>query len=78
MDRSTHSSWLVTSPEPRPQKMLPEPRRAVARARTYGGDLVTAQVYAIARAPGFVCVEQEIPGRAPWNAWLPERAVTPV
>ena len=45
-------SWLVTYGEPRPQTTLPEPRRAVVRTRTYGGDHITAQVYSVARAPG--------------------------
>ncbi|MBO1751724.1 hypothetical protein J4G33_07910 [Actinotalea sp. BY-33] len=71
-------SWLVNHGEPRPQTVLPQPRRAVVTTNTYGGHEVTAQVYAIARAPGYVCVRQDIAGRAPWNAWVPEERVLPV
>lgn len=73
-----YSSWLVNHGQPQHVKMLDRPRRAVVIAPTYGGHQVTLQLYAIARAPGYVCVQQDLRDRAPWNAWLPAEQVTPV
>lgn len=73
-----YSSWVVNHGDPgRGSTMLAEPRRAVVVAQTYGGHQVRLQLYVIARAPGYVCVRQDLPGRAPWNAWLPERQALP-
>lgn len=82
MDRGPHagySSWVVTHGDPpqRPQMIEPA-RRCVADVMTYGGHRVRLQLYAIARAPGWVCVQQDLRDRAPWNAWVPARQVTPI
>jgi hypothetical protein len=81
MGRQAHpdfSTWIVTCGDPSPAVMLPRPRRAVARARTYGGGAVHLEVDVVARARGFVCVRQELAGRDPWFAWLPAAQVRPV
>nr|WP_297429809.1 hypothetical protein [uncultured Actinotalea sp.] len=74
-----YSSWVVNHGDPSgATRMLERPRRAVVDARTYGGHRVRLQLYAIATAPGWVCVQQDLQDRAPWNAWVPARTVTPV
>lgn len=74
-----YSSWVVNHGDPGgATRMLERPRRAVVDARTYGGHRVRLQLYAIATAPGWVCVQQDLPERAPWNAWVPARTVIPV
>lgn len=81
MDQRAHpdySSWIVNRADPRDSRMFDTPRRAVVRTTTYGGHRVTLQLYAVARAPGYICVRQEISGRAPWSAWVQESEVTPV
>jgi hypothetical protein len=81
MARGSHpdfSGWLVTSGDPRQQRVLVHPRRARVTAATYAGDTVTVEVDVVATAPGQVCVRQEIPGRAPWLAWVPSGAAVPM
>ncbi|MBC7306796.1 MAG: hypothetical protein H5T80_07650 [Dietzia sp.] len=82
MDRARHpdySSWVVNHGDPAgATRMLERPRRAVVDAVTYGGHRVRLQLYAIATAPGWVCVQQDLRDRSPWNAWVPSRTVTPV
>ncbi|EYR63450.1 hypothetical protein N866_20520 [Actinotalea ferrariae CF5-4] len=72
-----YSGWLVTHADPQGPAMLAPPRRAVVTTETYGGHRITVQAFAIARAPGYVCVQQHLPGRSPWNAWVPEDRVRP-
>ena len=82
MDRGPHpdySGWVVNHGDPDgPMRMLGRPRRAVVDARTYGGHRVRLQLFVIATAPGWVCVEQDLRDRAPWRAWVPSRTATPV
>ncbi|WP_188484785.1 hypothetical protein [Cellulomonas carbonis] len=76
--RAHYDSWIVTNGDPKPATMLPAPRRAVITTHTYGGHKITVQLYVVARSRGFVCVEQDISGRAPWYAWIPDRQAMPV
>lgn len=73
-----YAGWVVNHGDPPRQRVLPEPRRAVVEARTYGRDTVRVELYVVATAPGWVCVRQDRPGRAPWNAWVPATQATPV
>lgn len=81
MDRGPHpdfDAWLVTYGDPRPSTMLPRPRRALVRGRTYAGAAVLVEAEVVARARGFVCVRQDVPGRDPWHAWVPSSQAEPV
>ena len=74
MPRPPHpdfARWVVTYGQPVGSVMLPAPRRAVVRTALYDGTTATLELDVVARARGFVCVRQEIPGRAPWSAWVP-------
>lgn len=73
-----YAGWVVNhgDPEGKP-RMLQQPRRAVVDVDTYGGHRVRLQLYVIATAPGWVCVEQDLRDRAPWRAWVPSRQATP-
>lgn len=81
MDRGEHPDfrrWVVTYGDPKPSTVLPAPRRAIVRTELYDGTTVTLELDVIARAPGYVCVRQELPGRAPWCAWVPSGRARPV
>lgn len=73
------AGFIITRGDPpgRP-RMLPTPRRALVVADTYGRGTLRAELYVIATAPGWVCVRQDVPGRAPWNVWIPTAQATPV
>ena len=74
MDRGEHPDfqrWIVTYGDPKPSTMLPKPRRAIVRTGLYDGTVATLEVAVVAQAKGHVCVEQVLPGREPWCAWIP-------
>ncbi|WP_225754705.1 hypothetical protein [Actinotalea sp. Marseille-Q4924] len=74
-----YAGWVVNHGDPDGKvRMLEQPRRAVVDAHTYGGHQVRLQLFVIATAPGWVCVEQDLAERAPWRAWVPSRTATPV
>jgi hypothetical protein len=73
------ASWVVNHGDPPGGlRMLDRPRRAVVAAPTYGGWTVRLQLFVVATAPGWVCVQQDLAGRAPWNAWVPSASALPV
>ena len=75
----SYASWVVNHGDPPgTSRMLDRPRRAVVEAQTYGGWSVRVQLFVIATAPGWVCVQQDLADRAPWNAWVPSSAALPV
>lgn len=79
MDAAEYAGWVVNRGEPHGRmQMLDPPRRAVVTTRTYAGHTVTLQLYAVSRAPGWVCVRQDRLDRSPWHAWVPAAEVTPV
>lgn len=72
-----YSGWLVTVGDPKGARMLEHPVRAIVTAATYSGAVATIEADVVARAKGLVCVRQEIPGREPWSAWIPQERSTP-
>ena len=75
-EAAPHSALLVTVGDPKGTRMLAAPRRARIRWRTYGDEVVELDVDVVALTADLVCVRQEVPGRAPWNAWLPRAALS--
>lgn len=81
MPASSYAHLVVTLGDPGPgsgMEMLAHPRRARVRTRTYGAGVVDVELWVVARARGRVCVRQERPGHAPWNAWIDSRDATPL
>lgn len=72
-----YSGWLVTVGDPKGTRMLERPVRAIVTAATYSGAVITIEADVVARAKGLVCVRQDVPGRAPWSAWIPAERATP-
>lgn len=72
-----YAGWLVTVGDPKRTRMLERPVCAIETAATYSGAVITIEADVVARAEGLVCVRQEIRGRAPWSAWIPQERATP-
>lgn len=71
------SSWIVNHGDRKPAQMLPRPRPAlVVTTRLYDGTTATLEVDVVARARGYVCVQQPRRGDEPWCAWVPDGAVS--
>ena len=70
------SGWIVNRGDPKQQMRIDPPRPAVVTTQVYDGRTLTLDVIAVARAPGFVCVEQQLPGRS-WFAWVSADDVRP-
>ncbi|RHA43669.1 hypothetical protein [Cellulomonas rhizosphaerae] len=74
-----YAKWLVTRTENPPGQSILEPRRrAIAWGALYDGRHVSVPVWAVARARGWVCVEQKVDVHETWLAWLPAEDVQPV
>ena len=81
MDRGPHpdyARWVVTHGDPRPSTQLARPRPALVRVELYDGSRTVLELDVVARAAGFVCVRQPLPGRAPWFAWVPVERAQPL
>jgi hypothetical protein len=74
-----YARWLVTRTENPPGQTLIEPRRrATVRGELYNGTVTKLPVWAVARARGWVLVEQRVEVEETWLAWVPAQDVTPI
>lgn len=72
-----YARWLVNHGEPEGQEPITPVRAAVVRSDLYDGSTITLPVLAVAKAPGWVCVQQTVDPSRQWLAWIPADRVRP-
>lgn len=72
-----YGTRLKNFTDPRETEPLDPWRSAVVTSELYDGSTVTIPVFAIARAPGFICVRQTLGNDRQWLAWVPADRVRP-
>jgi hypothetical protein len=73
-----YGNWIVTTGDPRPQRVLERPWRGVVYGPTYDGPWVTREVDVVAVSPEHLCVQHDCDDGGVWLAWVPKASVTRV
>lgn len=69
--------YLKTYTDPPGKAALQPHRQADVTSDLYDGRTVTMPVVAVAVAPGWVCVRQQLGAEVQWLAWVPADRVRP-